>query len=127
MAGMSHRIDSDFVHFVVESLQPLGPVVAKRMFGGHGIFLHDLMFALVAWDSLYFKADGVNRPSFEEKGLEPFTYTDQRGRLVKMSYFEAPPEGMDDPGILEIWAKEAFAAALRAKPTKPDNKQKKRA
>ena len=39
MAGMSHRVESEFVHFIVESLQPLGPVQAKRMFGGHGLFL----------------------------------------------------------------------------------------
>lgn len=127
MAGMSHRVDSDFVHFVVESLQPLGPVVAKRMFGGHGIFMHDLMFALVAWDILYLKADDVNRPSFEEKGLEPFAYTDQRGRSVKMSYFEAPSEGMDDSGLLSVWAREAYAAALRASPTSPSDKQRRRA
>lgn len=127
MAGMSHRVESEFVHFVVESLRPLGPVVAKRMFGGHGLFLHDLMFALVAWDTLYFKVDDVNRPAYEEKGLEPFTYNDQRGRPAKMSYFEAPPEGLDDPDLLSVWGKEAFAAALRANQTKPPEEQRRRA
>lgn len=127
MAGMSHRVESEFVHFVVESLQPLGPVIAKRMFGGHGIFLHDLMFALVAWDTLYFKADDVNRPAFEEKGLEPFTYNNQRGRPAKMSYFEAPPEGLEDPDLLSVWGKEAFAAAQRASRTKPAKEKRRRA
>lgn len=127
MAGMSHRVESEFVHFVVESLQPLGPVIAKRMFGGHGIFLHDLMFAMVAWDTLYFKADDVNRPVYEEQGLEPFAYTDQRGRPVTMSYFEAPPEGLDDPASLSVWGKDALAAAMRAAPAEPSNQQKRRA
>lgn len=127
MAGMSHRVESDFVHFVVESLQQQGPVIAKRMFGGHGIFLHDLMFALVAWDTLYFKVDDVNRPSFEDKRLEAFTYTDQRGRPVKMSYFEAPPEALDDPDLLCAWSREAFAAAERVRPAKSPTKQKRRA
>lgn len=127
MAGMSHRVESEFVHFVVESLQPLGPVIAKRMFGGHGIFLHDLMFALVAWDTLYFKADDVNRPAFEEKGLEPFTYNNQRGRPAKMSYFEAPPEELEDPDLLSVWGKEAFAAAQRASRTKPAKEKRRRA
>lgn len=126
MVGMSHRIESGFVHFVVESLQPLGPVTAKRMFGGHGIFLHDLMFALVAWDTLYFKVDDESRPSFEEKGLEPFAYTNQQGRPVKMSYFEAPLEGLDDPEILSVWGKEAYAAALRASTTKARKTKKRR-
>ncbi len=127
MAGMSHRVESEFVHFVVEGLQPLGPVIAKRMFGGHGIFLHDLMFALVAWDTLYFKVDDVNRPAFEERGLEPFSYSDQRGRPVKMSYFEAPAEGLDNPALLQAWGKEAYAAALRASKTRPPKEQKRRA
>lgn len=122
MAGVSHRVDSDFVHFVVESLQSLGPVVSKRMFGGHGLFLHDIMFALVAWDTLYFKVDDENRPSFEAKGLEPFAYTDQRGRLVKMSYYEAPADELDEPDALGVWAKNAYAAALRARPVKTAEK-----
>ena len=127
MAGMNHRVESEFVHFVVESLQPLGPVVAKRMFGGHGIFLHDLMFGLVVWDTLYFKADDVNRPAYEEKGLEQFTYNNHRGRPTTMSYFEAPPEGLDDPELLSTWGKEAYEAALRASPPKPPAERRRRA
>lgn len=127
MAGMSHRVESEFVHFVVESLHSLGPVIAKRMFNGHGIFLHDLMFALVAWDTLYFKVDDETRPSFEEKGLEPFSYTDQRGRSLTMPYFEAPSEGLDDPTLLTAWGKKAFAAALRANQSKEENEQRRRA
>jgi DNA transformation protein len=85
------------------------------------------MFALVAWDTLYFKTDDVNRPAYVEKGLEPFSYTDQRGRQVEMAYFEAPPDGLDDPGVLSVWAKEAYAAALRASPSQPPKKQERRA
>jgi DNA transformation protein len=118
MAAMNHRVESEFVHFAVESLQPLGPVMAKRMFGGHGIFLHDVMFALVAWDTLYFKVDEVNRPAYDARGLEPFSYTGQQGRPMNMSYCEAPPEGLDDPDILCEWGREAYAAALRASKSK---------
>lgn len=129
MAAMNHRVESEFVHFVVESLQPLGPVLAKRMFGGHGIFLHDLMFALVAWDTLYFKVDDGNRRAYEDRGLEPFTYSGQQGQQMTMSYFEAPPEGMDDPEILSEWGKDAYAAALRAanKTRKPTPRHRARA
>ena len=116
MAGMNHRIESEFVHFVVENLQSLGPVVAKRMFGGHGLFLHDVMFALIAWDTLYLKVDDINRPAYDERGLAPFSYVSQNGRAATMSYCEAPPEGLDDPEILKTWAREAHAAGLRAQP-----------
>lgn len=116
MVGMNHRIDSEYVHFVVENLQCLGPVVAKRMFGGHGLFLGDVMFALVAWDTLYLKVDEVNRPAFEARGLGPFSYAGQQGRTMTMSYYEAPPEILDDQATLKRWAGDAHAAAQRAQP-----------
>ncbi len=122
MAGMNHRVESEFVHFVVENLQSLGPVVAKRMFGGHGLFLHDVMFALVAWDTLYFKVDEINRPAYDERGLGPFSYVGQKGRTATMSYCEAPPEGLDDAETLRAWASEAYAAALRAQPRSKSKK-----
>ncbi len=114
MAGMNHRIESEFVHFIVEALQPLGPVLAKRMFGGHGLFMHDVMFALVAWDTLYLKVDENTRSSYDARGLEAFSYVGHQGRNVTMSYCEAPAEGLDDPVILCDWARDAYAAALRA-------------
>ena len=59
----------EFVAFVVESLRPLGPVSARRMFGGHGIFLDGVMFGLIADDQLYLKADEENRAAYEAEDL----------------------------------------------------------
>jgi DNA transformation protein len=105
---------SEFASFVVECLQPLGPVSARRMFGGYGIYLHGTMFALIAYDQLYFKVDDGNRQAYEEPGLSHFTYSDG-GKPIRMPYCEAPGEGFEDPEILCAWAREAYAAALRAK------------
>ena len=44
---------SEFVDFVLESLEPLGGVSARRMFGGRGIYKDGVMFALIAYDQLY--------------------------------------------------------------------------
>ncbi|MEZ5936110.1 MAG: TfoX/Sxy family protein [Alphaproteobacteria bacterium] len=123
MAGMNHRVESEFVHYVAESLQPLGPVLARRMFGGHGLFLHDVMFGLIVWDTLYLKTDEINRPAYAERGLDPFTYVSQQGKTATMSYHEAPPESLDDSGELLSWAREAYAAALRALPPKGTSKK----
>jgi DNA transformation protein len=108
---------NEFARFVVESLQALGPVSARRMFGGHGIYLHGVMFALIAYDQLYLKVDDGNRAAYEAAGLDPFTYTD-KGRSIRMPYCEAPSEGFDDPEVLCAWAREAYAAALRTKKPK---------
>jgi len=106
--------DSEFVRYVVESLRPLGPVSARRMFGGYGIYLDGLMFALVAADQLYLKVDAGNRAAYEAFGLQPFTYSG-KGRPIRMSYQEAPGEGLDDPEVLCDWAREAYAAARRTR------------
>jgi len=105
---------SEFVDFVLESLEPLGGVSARRMFGGWGIYKDGVMFALIAYDQLYLKVDDGNRAAFEARGLQPFTYTG-KGRPIRMSYREAPGEGFDDPDILCDWARAACAAALRAR------------
>ena len=109
---------SEFVAFVLESLQPLGGMSARRMFGGWGVYKDGVMFALVTDDQLYLKVDDGNRAAYDDAGLPHFTYT-QKGKPIRMSYREAPPDGFEDPGILCAWARESHAAALRAKRQKP--------
>ena len=66
--------EKEFVAYVVELMQSVGPVHAKRMFGGHGILLEGLMFGLVADSVLYLKADEETREDFNARGLEAFAY-----------------------------------------------------
>jgi DNA transformation protein len=101
--------------FIEEQLAPLGPVTAKRMFSGGGVFLDGLMLGLIIEDALYLKADDVNRPAFEAEGQEPFAYARTGSRTTVMSYWRAPDRLFDEPDELVAWASEAFAAALRAK------------
>ena len=105
--------EREFVSYVVELMQTLGPVTAKRMFGGHGIFLDGLMFALIADRVLYLKADHESVSEFEAKGLVAFTYV-KKGKELSMSYFEAPEETLEDGAQMKVWAAKAYSAALRA-------------
>ena len=116
-AAKAITLSNEFVEFVLESLQPLRGVSARRMFGGHGIYKDGMMFALIAYDQLYFKVDDGNRAAYEHAGLPHFTYTD-KGKPIRMPYCEAPAEGFDDPEILCAWARDAYAAALRTKKRK---------
>ncbi len=99
-------------------MTPLGPVRARRMFGGHGVFLDDAMFAIIAADRLYLKADTQSAPEFEAAGSRPFGYR-RRGREVKMGYWLAPEGALDDMAALAPWAEKALAAARRAKGAYP--------
>lgn len=99
--------------YVVELMHSLGPVRSKRMFGGHGIFLDGLMFALVIRSTLYFKADEVTQGDFQVRGLGPFSYS-KGGKEFSLSYFEAPEEAMEDEQEMAAWAGSAYGVALRA-------------
>jgi len=101
------------VDHVPDLLAPLGPVQAKRMFGGHGIFLDGLMFALIADNVLYLKADQQSEASFTAEGLSAFSYV-KTGKPFKMSYYEAPEHVLEDAELMLSWANLAFESALRA-------------
>lgn len=105
---------SPFAEFVTELLAPLGQVSSRRMFGGHGVYCEGVMFALIADDVLYFKADETNRPALAAAGSEPFTY-EAKGRRSVMSYWRAPDEAMESPAAALPWARAAYAAALRSR------------
>ncbi len=72
------------------------------------------MFALVSDDEIFLKADEQNKSAFEALGLKPFTYH-KKGKAMKMSYRQAPSEIFDDNTIAAVWAKSAYAAALRSR------------
>jgi len=104
---------NEFVTHVLDLLEPLGPVSARRMFGGYGIYLDRLMFALVASDTLYLKVDDESRGEFEAAGLDPFRYT-KKGKSYRMSYHTAPEDALEDAELLRDWARKAVDAAMRA-------------
>lgn len=105
--------EKEFVAYVVELMQSIGPVCAKGMFGGHGIFLEGLMFGLVADSVLYLKVDKENEMEFRGRGLEAFSYN-KNGKEYRMSYFQAPEEVLEDGEAMNSWANSAYSAASRA-------------
>ena len=105
---------SEFVEYLHEVFEQFGPIQARRMFGGYGIYHDGLMFGLVADDSLYLKADETTAEHFVSRGLGRFGY-EKGGKLVKLSYYLAPEEVLDNPEAAALWARRAHEAALRAK------------
>ena len=58
--------EKEFTSYVVELMQSIGPVRAKAMFGGYGIFLEGLMFGLVTDSVLYLKVDKETENEFKK-------------------------------------------------------------
>jgi len=105
--------EKEFTSYVVDLMQSIGPVSSKAMFGGYGIFLGGLMFGLIADGVLYLKADKETENEFKAKGLEKFTYN-KKGKELKMSYYQAPEETLEDGEEMSSWAAKAYSTALRA-------------
>lgn len=97
----------------VARLQILGPVHARAMFGGHGVFLDGRMFALIAAGRLHFKVDSLSEPAFRAAGGEPFVY-DRKGRPAQLSYWALPFDPADEPARWLHFAELGLEAACRA-------------
>jgi DNA transformation protein and related proteins len=112
---------SRYVDFVTEQLAPLGRITSRAMFGGHCLYCDGTVFALIANDTLYLKADDVNRPEFEAVGAPPFRpFADQ---TMAMKYYTAPADLFESVDGLERWGRGAVEAGKRAQ-SKPARRRK---
>lgn len=100
----------------MELFAPWAAVTTKRMFGGAGVYRDGRIFALIADDQIYLKANDVSRPAFEAAGCKPFVFETKGGQGIAMSYWAMPPEALDDSDRLIEWADRAWAAAAKARP-----------
>ena len=111
-----------FLDFLTDQLHAIDDVVAKRMFGGVGVYSGDLFFAIVHNDIVYFKVDDVNRGDYVRAGTKPFKpYED---RPMTMQYYEVPTAVLEDADELCTWARAAIAAATRKPATKKRKKRR---
>lgn len=79
------------------------------MFGGIGIYLDRVFFALIADDVLYFKVDDSNRGDYEAAGMGAFRpYPDKK---TTMSYYAVPVEILEDDEQLSAWGRKAYDVA----------------
>jgi DNA transformation protein len=104
-------VSADFRDFVLEQLAGAGPVTPRAMFGGVGLYLDGVFFALIDDDTLYFKADAASRKRFEAAGSRPFCPDPSRPEQA-MGYWQVPADVLEDPEALVAWAREALGVAL---------------
>ena len=110
-------MNTGFVDHCLDLLAPLGALRAKRMFGGHGLYCDDVFFGLIAAERLYLKVDAQTQPAFAAAGCEPFVYDTKSGAQA-LGYWSVPADAMESPARMLPWARQALAAALRARAAK---------
>src|SRR5256886_10003716 len=106
-------VSSGFLPYVLEQLAGLAGVSARRMFGGVGLYCDEFFFALIDDDTLYLRVNDANRADFTTRGMGQFRPYADRPEL-SMSYYETPPDVLEDPAQLVSWARRSVAAAMAA-------------
>ncbi|GLO61213.1 DNA transformation protein [Vibrio sp. MACH09] len=79
----------------LQLFEQFGKVKSRSMFGGFGIFVDEIMFALVVQDSLHIRANDITTDQFKTAGYKPYVYK-KRGFPVVTKYFALPNEMWDD-------------------------------
>jgi DNA transformation protein len=108
---------NEFVAHIIDLLSPYGSIKARAMFGGYGIYKNDLIVGIIIQDELYFKVDAESTKAYENKESKPFSY-ESNGKKIKMSYWQVPPEIMEDQALLGDWLEGAYNVSLKAKSRK---------
>jgi DNA transformation protein and related proteins len=110
--------DDSFKEFVLDQLSALPDARARAMFGAHGLYCGDTFFGIVDEGRLFFKIDERSQEDYTSRGMEPFTYK-SKGKTVTMSFHEVPPDVLENPGEIVLWARKAVQIAAGQKKSKP--------
>jgi DNA transformation protein len=102
--------DDSFKAFVLDQLSALSELRARAMFGGHGLYSGDRFFGILDEGRVFFKVDDITRAAYESRGMPPFTY-EMKGRVMTMSYYEVPPDVLEDRNEAFVWANQAIQVA----------------
>ena len=115
---------NEFAQYLHDVFRLFGRITLRQMFAGYGIFLDGIMFGFAYKEVLYLKADAKNVIDFQRQALRQFEYARQ-GKLVGLSYYQAPEIVLEDPHEAALWARRSFDAAIRARASKSVRRHRK--
>ena len=115
--------DAAFVAHLLELFAPQGHASARRMFGGHGLYVDGRMCALVMEGRVYLKTDATTRDDFAAAGCAPFVYLGQK-QPIEMGYWTVPDEALESAEAMAPWIRRAILAAEHKAMAKPPVKRK---
>ena len=114
--------------FAEDLFSGLGPVRARRMFGGAGLYADAVMFAFVDEGRIYLKTDPALQADLAAAGAVAWIYTERRGPKAGLSqetsYWSLPEPALDDPDEACAWARRALAVAEAKRAAAPKRKRK---
>jgi DNA transformation protein len=100
-------ISKGFLEYVLDQFSAWGEVTVRKMFGGAGLYRDGKVFGLVADNVAYLKVDETNKDKFLVAGSSPFKPFPNKPTIL--SYFEIPPDVLENLGELIEWADESLS------------------
>ena len=94
-------------YFLLDCLEGNRNYTTRRMFGGNGVYFRGKIFAIYAFERIYFKVWEQNKNDFIEKDVPIFSY-EKQWKIVTISYYELPEEIMENREDLERWIEKAL-------------------
>ena len=104
--------DESFKDFVLDQLQGLDGVEARRMFGGHGLYKDEIFFGILHKGKLYFKVDESTVGEYRKRTMKPFR---PNAKQTLRSYYRVPVDILEDNERLCEWAVKAIHCQQRKK------------
>jgi DNA transformation protein len=104
--------DESFKDFILDQLQELDDVEARRMFGGHGLYQDETFFGILHKGQLYFKIDESTIGEYRRRKMKPFSPNDKQ---TLKSYYRVPVDIIEDADQLRVWAARAIGCQIKIK------------
>jgi DNA transformation protein and related proteins len=107
-------VSKDYLDWLCERLEPLGPITPRRMFSGAGLFIDGAMFGIVLNDTLYWKSDALSAAQFDAADCAPFSYQKKTGTTIVTALRKCPDDAFDEDDLLLDCARLGLEAGRRA-------------
>ncbi|HEX2932150.1 MAG TPA: TfoX/Sxy family protein [Candidatus Binatia bacterium] len=99
-----NKKDESLRDFILDQLQELDDVEARRMFDGYGVYRDETFFGIIHKGKLYFKIDESTVSEYRKRRMKPFRPNPQQ---TLKSYYHVPVEIIEDDEQLCQWAVKA--------------------
>ena len=96
--------DDSFKDFVLDQIQELDDVEARRMFGGYGLYQDETFFGIIHKGRLYFKIDERTVGEYRRRKMKPFR---PNANQTLKSYYQVPVDVIEDADQLRQRAEKA--------------------
>jgi DNA transformation protein len=91
------------MRLLCERASPVKELVFDPLSAGRSCARAEQFFGILGEKRLLFKADSASQADYLARGMGPFTY-EMKGKTMTMAYHEVPPEILEQPRELVLWA-----------------------